>query len=349
MDFKKIFEPYVVLARTVISKASARPPVIGIDIGTSAVKAAAITSTATGLELSAWAVEPIDGDVKSALAKLLARLKLSSYTPVTSVSGKGTLIRYIDMPRMPLEDLRKSFVYELDKYFPFDPQSIYTDCFILDHNPKEKKMPVLVAAVKKDIIDERLKLFKDVGVDLGHITIHSIATANAFERLGPALTDSVQAKAILDIGGSVSTLLIIKDYSPRFTRDIFIGSQEMTRQIANLLGVDHIRADQLKFNPGERSGEVTEACASVLNHLVSEVRLSLDYFMTEKNIQIDEFFLMGGGALLNGIEGLFEKSLGMPVKAWDPLTRLRAGQEAARLPASSPQLGVAVGLGLANV
>ena len=332
----------------------AQPPVIGIDIGTSAIKAAIINSESNGsYTLTAWGIEKIiDGNVGGALEKLLSNVKSDvSPIPVAALSGKGTLIRYIDMPRMPIEDLRKAFVYDMDKYFPFDPETIYTDCFILDHNAKEKRMPVLVAAVKKELVDERVAMFKSLGVELVDITINSIATTNAFARLGPKLTGSTQAKAVLDIGGTVSNLLIIKDQVPRFTRDIFVGSREMTQQIANILGVDNAQAEELKRDPGARTAEMSEACSASVNHLVSEIRLSLDYFMTEKNIQIDEFFLLGGGSLLKGIEAVFENNLGISVKTWDPLAGLRLSPALASsdIRTYSSQLGVAVGLGLTSV
>jgi type IV pilus assembly protein PilM len=352
MHFQQIFNGYLGFINRLIPK-STTPPVIGIDIGTSAVKAVAIsTNDSSELEITAWGVEKIEGgDIKAALIRLFAKMNTPGQVPVSSVSGKGSLIRYIDMPRMPIDELRKSFSYELDKYFPFDPQSIYTDCFILDPKPKDKRMPVLVAAVKKEIVDERLRLFKDAGVDLSHLTINSIAVANAFERLGPAPAQTAQAKAILDVGGSVSTLLILKDRSPRFTRDIFIGSAEMTKQIANILGVDPNQAEALKCVPGERLNEVIDACDAAVSNLVSEIRLSMDYFMTEKNMQIDEFFLTGGGALLKGIETVFEKNLGMPVKNWDPLNGLKLSPEVAKtdIKAYSSQLGVAIGLALTKI
>ena len=79
-------------------------------------------------------------DTKSALKKISERLHFNNQHLVSSVFGKGTLIRYVDMPRMPLEDLRKSYIFDLDKYFPFDPKTIYTDCSILDPEGKDKKM-----------------------------------------------------------------------------------------------------------------------------------------------------------------------------------------------------------------
>ncbi len=173
MDYKKLFDQYLMLVNRLIPKPAA-PPVIGIDIGTSSIKAVELGQAAGGFEIRHWAIEPLAGnDTKSALKKIAERLHFNNQLLVSSVFGKGTLIRYVDLPRMPLEDLRKSYIYDLDKYFPFDPKSIYTDCSILDPEGKDKKMLVLLAAVKKEMVDERLKLFKEAGLELNRVTINS--------------------------------------------------------------------------------------------------------------------------------------------------------------------------------
>ena len=348
MDYKNLFDQYLKLVNHLIPKPVA-PPVIGIDIGTSSIKAVELGQSAGGFEVRHWAIEPLVGnDAKSALKKIGERLHFDQQHLVSSVFGKGTLIRYVDLPRMPLEDLRKAYIFDLDKYFPFDPKSIYTDCAILDPEGKDKKMMVLLAAVKKEMVDERLKLFKEAGLELSRLTINSIAIANAFNRLGPPVTPSGKAKAMLDIGGSSSCLMIFKDSTPRFARDIFIGSQEMTRKIANALGVDAAEAETIKRQPGEKLAQVIEACDMPINNLITEIRLSIDYFMTEKNIQVDELFLSGGGSLLKGIEGVFEKNLGLPVKIWNPLEKVRLHTPAASedIHTYATQFGVALGLGL---
>ena len=215
MAYKKLFDQYLSLVNGLIPKPAA-PAVIGIDIGTSSIKAVELGQSAGGLEIRHWAIEPMVGnDAKGALKKIGERLRFNNQLLSSAVFGKGTLIRYVDMPRMPVEDLRKSYMFDLDKYFPFDPKTIYTDCSILDPESKDKKMLVLMAAVKREIVDERLKLFKDAGLELSRVTINSIATANAFSRLGPQISPSGKAKAVLDIGGSASCLMIFKDSLPR--------------------------------------------------------------------------------------------------------------------------------------
>lgn len=348
MDYKNLFDQYLLWVNRLIPKPAA-PPVIGIDIGSSSIKAVEVGQAAGGVEIRHWAVEPLVGnDTKSAFKKIGERLHFNGQILACAVSGKGTLIRYVDLPRMSLEDLRKSYIFELDKYFPFDPKTIYTDCSILDPEGKDKKMLVLIAAVKKEMVDERLKFFKEEGLELSRVTINSIAIANAFSRLGPQVIASGKAKAVLDIGQSTSCLMIYKDSSLRFVRDIFVGSQELTKKIANVLAVDLQQAEAIKRQPGDKLAQVLEACDMPLNNLISEIRLSVDYFMTEKNIQVDELFLAGGGSLLKGMEGVFEKNLGLTVKIWNPLVsaRLNATEVSGDIQAYAAQFGVALGLGL---
>ena len=348
MDFQGIFNQYLALVNRMIPK-PAPAPVVGIDIGTSSIKAVEVGSSAGGVEVRRWAIEPVAGaDALSALKKVVQRIHLEDQMLVASVSGKGSLIRYLDMPRMALEDLRKSFVFDLDKYLPFDPQSIYTDCTILDPQGQDKKMFVLLGAVKKEMVEERLKLFKEAGFEVDKLTLNAMAMANAFKVFGPLAAGGGNAKALLDIGSSISSLMIFKEVSPRFARDIFVGSQELTRQIANTLGIDEAQAETLKCAPGGRLAEVIEACDTPINNLITEIRLSMDYFMTEKNVQVDELFLGGGGALLQGIAGVFEKNLGVKVAVWDPLAnaRLNMAEGVGDIKKYATQLGVALGLGL---
>ena len=142
--------------------------------------------------------------------------------------------------------------------------------------------------------------------------------------------------------------MIFKDASPRFARDIFVGSHEMTKKITNAMGVDAVAAEAIKRQPGDKMAQVLEACEMPINNLITETRLSMDYFMTEKNIQVDELFLGGGGSLLKGITDVFGKNLGLSVKIWNPLgsVRLKTPAVSEDIQTYASQFGVALGLGL---
>jgi type IV pilus assembly protein PilM len=330
---------------------------VGLDIGVNSCKFIALAKMGDKYEIQAWGIEPIGpGGLVQCLKTLAGKYNFSNKSPVSSVSGKGTLIRYIDMPRMSLDELKKSFSIEVDKYFPFDQNSIYTDCSILDPKSKEKKMAVLIAAVKKEMVDERVQAVVGAGLEPQQVTINAIAVANAFQLMGSGdKTDSAEksknaAKAILDIGDSVSNLMILKDGVPRFTRDIFIGSQEITKRIVNTFGLDADAAENLKRNPGDQAESVFNACEPTIMNWISEIRLSLDYFITEKNIQVDQLLLTGGGSMMQNLETLFEKNLDLTVRKWDLLSGLSFAPDVAKeeVAKHAPRLSVAIGLALSQ-
>src|SRR6185436_568971 len=139
---------------------------------------------------------------------ILADADLVNANVQTAIHGKGTLIRYIEMPRMTVDELRNSFALEADKYFPFAQGQIYTDCFILDPQGKTKQMDVMAAASTKDLVDERLKLLNSAGVATDLVCINSVALANIVRVLEGAKNEEAVC-AIVEIGETVSSITIL--------------------------------------------------------------------------------------------------------------------------------------------
>lgn len=322
---------------------------VGLDVGSGYCKLVEIAKTDKSYKLLNWAIEPVNnGDTNAAIKKILTTVELPKIV-YTSVFGKGTLIRYIDMPRMPLDELKNSFSIEADKYFPFAQDQIYTDCYILDPQGKTKQMPVLAAAAKKDLVDQRVKLLTDLGIQVNFLGLNPIALANVIHVLG--ISNDIKsdgAVALLDMGETVSNLIILVNRLPRFTRDIFIGGRDFTKRISNTLGVSVQEAEKLKVQPGARLPEVLNACEASVMNLVQEIRLSFDYFVTEKNVEITQLLLTGGASRLEGISTVFEKNLELKISPWNPLSPLEIAPEVARedLHIKSFKLGVALGLAL---
>lgn len=210
-------------------------------------------------------------------------------------------------------------------------------------------MSVMAAAAKKDIVDQRVKLLTDLGVQPDFIGINAVALANGLHVLG--LREKEQAGSIValfDMGESVSNLTIFVDKLPRFTRDIFIGGRDYTKRISNALGVSLEDAEALKRQPETRKEEVINACESAIMSMVQEIRLSFDYFATEKNKEVNHLLLTGGASMLENITEIFKKTLDIPVAIWNPIAPLKispalSSEEVSR---TALKLGVAVGLAL---
>ncbi len=354
---KQLADKYFSIVKTFIPEKRVNKPSVGLDIGSSSCKAIEIMPIDGGFTILNWLTEPLDPKKPAdAVKKIIEKLSIEVKSIATAVGGQGTLIRYIDMPKMPLADAKKSFALEADKYFPFAKEQIYTDCFIVDSNLQENKMSLLVAAAKKEIIDQRMKLLTEVGLQADFIGLNSLAIANVFNVLGSSSikpgpqTDTMKASAvaILDIGNAVTSLIILKDGVPRFTRDIFVGGRELNERIGNVLGVDVREAEKIKRQPGAQLENVLNASDSILMNLVSEIRLSFDYFVTEKNTQVSKLYLTGGSSAFEKLVDFFGKNLEIPVEKWNPLGpfKLLSTVSASDIQKNASYLGVALGLAL---
>ncbi|MBF0385252.1 MAG: pilus assembly protein PilM [Candidatus Omnitrophica bacterium] len=292
---------------------------VGIDIGLNEVRAVEITKEGGVYQMIWGGIEKVDKfDIKDALTKTIKSLKDPKASIYTSIFGKGTLIRHIDFPRMTPADLKNSFALELDKYFPFPAEQIYSDCYILDPQGKGKQMSVLASAATREHVDNRIKLFKEAGVNIDYITLNQIALINSFNRFPPEDIEQNYLYALLDVGENVTSIAVLSGGLPRFSRDIFIGSQDLIKRIANALGKGITEAAELISAASIKGEDLEQACESAILGLVQEIKLSLDYFTTEKNNEVAQIFLTGPGAQIGILEGYLEKSLDLKVKRWNP-------------------------------
>ena len=300
-------------------------PTIGLDIGVEDCKLVELSKSADGYELVSWAIEPIkNGDVASSIRAIAGRLKSPVKNFTTAVTGKGTLIRYLDMPRMSIDDLRKSFSLEIDKYFPFAQDQIYSDCYILDPQGKGNKMSVIASAAKKELIDARVKLLSEAGYQPNLISLNAVALINAVNTFKAKNVNGKESvEGILDMGHSVSSLLILINGLPRFVRDIFIGGRDFTKKISSSLSVSAEEAESLKAQPGEKLDQIISACDQTILNLIQELKLSIDYFMTEHNKELNKLVLTGGASNFAGLSSLLKTNLEIPVEAWDPLAHVK--------------------------
>jgi len=325
---------------------------IGIDIGLNECKMVEVKKEGNDYKLIHWSIESfLDENLSSAIQTVVELSKSQNKNIQTALCGKGTLIRYIDMPRMSLDELKSSFALEADKYFPFAQDQIYTDCYILNPQGKEKNMAVMAAAATKEMVDGRMKLLSEIGIQSDFVGINSVALANVINILGIEIEGSEEKDftfAIFNIGEAVSNVTIFNSTLPQFSRDIFIGSREFVKRISNALGVKPQEAEKLIADPGKKAEEVLNACESSLMNVVQELRLSFDYFSTEKNREVGRLFLTGDGSLMKGVEDYLAKNLDVNVQQWNPLQALPLDDNisADDINKNSHKLGVALGLAL---
>ncbi len=332
--------------------------VLGLDIGSSEVKALELLGGSDGLSVSGYAATKVNSpdEVKFAIKEVLRKGGFKTKRVVTSVSGRSVIVRYVTMLQMSREDLQSAIRYEADKYIPFEVEEVVLDSQILEENVgkgegDQQEMKVLLVAVKRSLIEEHVMLLKECGLQPAIIDVDAFALGNAFE-LRTIHTHrekeyDEKVVALIDIGANKTNINIMKGKTSYFTREVYLAGNDFTEAIARRLGVEEAEAEALKCDPRDRVGEVEECILPTLDDLGNEIQLSFDYFENQFDREVEEVYISGGSAKLPGLARTFEGNFDKPIVFWDPLENLpvrsdRVDEKALRQ--RSGQLAVTVGL-----
>jgi type IV pilus assembly protein PilM len=325
---------------------------VGLDIGTAAIKLVKLTFTNGIPQLCAFNIEPTPVDVTTLLEKYAGSHLQDVKRINISVSGPASIIRYVPFPKMKKEELKAALKFEAEKHIPFAIAEVYLDGCILKEDLPDNKMLVLLAAVKKEALSQRLKCINEAGLRVAVVDNDSLALINAFN-FNYSGDQNIKNKtvALLNIGSSFSNLNILETGVPRFTRDFQFGSHNFTQKIAELLSIDPKGAESFKCNPDQvRMEKIKPAIEMMLSNLANEVRLSFDFYESQSTAAVTKLFLSGAGSLFAGLKDMLTSLLGSEIEYWDPLKNisLSPALDPEKLKAVSPQLAVAVGLALRN-
>ena len=325
---------------------------IGLDIGTSSCKAVLLDKKSENkYDLIKWVEmlfteEDREDSIKAAIQSLGEKGNIC-----IGVSGEGTLVHRIPVPKMKESLLKQSFDIECDKYFPFTGEDAYVDCHVLSRNRTSSQMDVIAGASKKHFVDDRLRVLNNIDLSSDCIGLDSIALINAYTVLGCGKnkSSSKDFTVILDVGGRGSILAVIDgEGAPRLVRYFTTGGQKMTEYIKKALGLDDAKAEDLKIQWDDQNGAVNTACQSVFSDIVREIEVSFEYFMERKNIKVRQIVLMGGASMCPGFIEFLQEKLSVEVSFWRPEDSLNISKDLDLLTAKQnlPKLAVAIGLAL---
>jgi len=336
-----------------------RKSVVGLDIGTSCIKAVELTQDKYDYVITGYAQIDIPGEQarQEAIAELFRVGKFRTKRVASSVSGKSVIFRYINMVEMPEDKLNAAVRFEADKYIPFDVNEVEIDAQKLTTvtgSDGKPEMKVLLVAAKKSVVEDHARILLDLGLQPIGVAVDSFALGNAYElsdMISPGIQGNDRTVALIDIGASKSCINILRNNVTFFAREVPMGGQDLTNAITRRFGIEAAQAETLKRDAGDQAGEVQEAVGQVLDDLGNEINLSFDFFENQFDGEVQDVLLSGGSVLLPFLEESLEKIFEKRTRVWNPIEGLKVKSDNVDVEAlnhSAPQLAVAVGLAVAS-
>ena len=340
--------------------------VVGLDIGSSAVKAVELKAAGKGFKVVGFAVEPvppdsivdgaiIDGEaVVEAIRRLFEKKGFKTKDVAASLSGNAVIVKKISLPVMTEAELGESIYWEAEQYIPFDIQDVNIDFQILNPGTGPESsgtMDVLLVAAKKEKIADYTGVISRAGRVPVVVDVDAFALQNAYETNYGFDPDAVVV--LLNAGASAMNINILQGDQSAFTRDISTGGNAYTEAVQKELNLPFDSAEQLKKGlpvEGASFDDAKPVLHPMNETVLLDIQKTFDFFKASATSErIDRIVLSGGAARVDGFAASLEERFGTPVEYFDPFKTLSF--DAAKFgiddPASvAPAAAVAVGLAL---
>ena len=336
--------------------------VIGLDIGTSSIKLIEIEESKGGHRLKNFGISTLPKDaivngsivnhdaVVSSIQQILSNLKIKTRDVVASISGHPVIIKKITMPLATDEELEESIKFEAEQYIPFDLEEVNIDFQVLTvEEEKADQMNVMLVAAKKVMINDYTKVLSDAGLTPVILDIDVFALENAFEINYPM--DEDQNAALIDVGASTININVIKGGLSAFTRDVFLGGNQITEDIQKQFGISFDEAETLKtsgdVNRDDFGGK--EIVKQVCDNIASEIQKSLDFYSSTTYESVNKIYLSGGCAKIPFMKDIIEEKLNVSTEIIDCIRTVKYDEnvfDPDYIKDISPLASVGIGLAL---
>jgi len=337
------------------------PSVIAaLDVGTSRVKCMRMQRRSGRYVLTHFASRsalPASGEsqvpqpqMSEIIRGLMKEIGVKRGHAVASLSARSTLIRHVEFPQMPLEDMKKALKLNSAPYLHQQYTNYNFDCYIIPPRGEAPKGPVKLQVLVGGASTQDVLYCRDSILGAGliplAINLAPVAVLNAYESSDPKMMEE-DTVALVDVGYENSVISILSKGQPLLTRSIPFGGSHVTGHIAKTLSVDEKAAEEEKLKMTEAVQVLVASCLSVF---ARQLRSSIDFFERRYEVPVKRVLCSGGTALSNVILQFLTDEIGLPCKAWDPTENVEKdlkSQKSELLKEQGANFAVAMGTALA--
>lgn len=341
------------------------PTTIGLDIGSSAVRAAQIKTQrgAATLERIGQVLLPEgavqEGEIKDtdavadAIRTLWTQHKLKGRKVALGVANQQVVVRQMDLPYLPDDELRKSLEFQVADAIPIPVHQAVLDFHTLEHfetDDGQRYSRILLVAAQREMVDQILDVAKKAKVDPILLDLDAFSVLRC---LSPQqVVEEPGGELVVDIGHSVTNLVVHENGEPRFVRIMMMGGGNITDALVSALGLSVDEAEQAKTIYGLDDKHDEDAARLIAEHagrFIDEIRGSIDYYVAQTDaVPIRRLVVTGGGSRMPGLVERLADTLRLEATHGQPMRHLHIGDiGVARDDLVEAQSYLAVAIGLA--
>ncbi|MEX0935720.1 MAG: type IV pilus assembly protein PilM [Gemmatimonadota bacterium] len=332
---------------------------VGLDIGSGFVKLMEVDHSGDQPEVVRVAMRPLlpdaivegevmdPGLVAETVRALVAEMGLKGKDVVTAVGGHDVIIKKIEMDRMKSSDAQEVIRWEAEQHVPFDIRSVELDFQILDPDVESLRMQVLLVAAKRELVENKVSLLMDAGLQPKVIDVDAFALHNAFEHNYPEAREGIVA--LVNVGHDMTNVNILEEGIPILTRDIPFGSRRIREDLQRERGLTSEEAESVV-----QGRTPLDDLAAFVESGADEVAVGVErasaFLMTQQaGAGLGRLYLSGGGARIPGMPEALGRRMGVETHVVNPFERVPVHPDAALnlvMDEAGPMLLLPLGLAL---
>lgn len=340
------------------------PPLVGVDISSTAVKLLQLTSAGGRYRVEHYAVEPLPPNavvekniveveaVGEAIRRAVQRSGVKTRFAAAAVSGSAVITKILPMPAdLSEDDLEGQIQAEANQYIPYPLEEVSIDFEVLGPVKDNPDMVnVLVAASRTENVDLRSAALNLGGLTARIIDVEAFAMENAFRLVADQLPQGRDGLvALVDIGATMTTLNVLRNQRSIYTREQVFGGKQLTDEVMRRYGLSYEEAGLAKRQGGLPESYEIEVLEPFKEAMAQQVSRLLQFFFAGSEFnRVDQIVLAGGCASIIGVQELVEEQLGVPAIIASPMANmaLSAKVQTQALAADAPSLMIACGLAM---
>src|SRR5215216_2608751 len=289
---------------------------VGVDIGSSSVKAVELQGKPGNLQLVSLGYENlqtdsiVDGqimelnDVSNVITNIFREHQIKTDRIAAGVSGHSVIVKNIVVPQMSADELEESIEWHAEEHIPFDISDVSLDYQVTGSSPDA--LHVLMAACKRDKIANVKQAIQLAGKQPAVIDVDAFALQNCYEINYQPMPG--QVVALLNIGASTMNINIMNGSRSIFARDASVGGGQYTSLLQKELGLTFEQAEAVKrgypLPEGIEARPIQPIIETVSDILALEIRKTMDFYRAtaeESDEAIQKILIAGGSSKLPGL------------------------------------------------
>ncbi len=346
------------------NKQHKRDVALGIDLGSSQIKAVVVRQHQDKLELVECAVRSLPTGQTNAkpykepafateLQQLVDSLTTSERRAYVTISCSSAMVCQTEFPPVPLAEIKSALRLNSSGYLRRDFSSYYLDVFELKkgkEDPKGKdstKTKVLVGGANKEEVDAYRDALIAAKIKPAVIELAAVSVISAFQASHPEIKDEVVV--LIDIGARLTSINFLLDGMPLITRLMHFGGVQLSDYISQILMLQPHEAEEEKRKMSE---PVQRLVKTAISPLAREIRSSIDFFERQNERHVRQIYACGGSACSPQVLTVLGEAVEAQVECWNPVQSLdvsRFNGEMPRVLALGPSLAAAVGVAAARL